>query len=45
MRNESEKVRHGAQLLMIEVDFTDEKLPERFCKSISSGMLITNYIL
>ena len=38
------RVRHGAQLLMIEVDFTEEKPLERFCKSMSSGMLTNNYM-
>ena len=32
------RVRQGA-LLLVEVDFTDEKALERFCKSIFDGML------
>ena len=33
------RVRQGATLPLVEVDFTDEKTLERFCKSISDGML------
>ena len=33
------RVRQGA-LPLVEVDFTDEKTLERFCKSISNGMLV-----
>ena len=31
------RVRQGASLPLVEVDFTDEKALERFCKSISDG--------
>ena len=33
------RVRQGA-LPLVEVDFTDEKSLEKFCKSISNGMLV-----
>ena len=33
------RVRQGASLPLVEVDFTDEKALERFCKSISDGII------
>ena len=33
------RVRQGATLPLVEVDFTDEKALKRFCQSISDGML------
>ena len=33
------RVRQGASLALVEVDFTDEKALERFCKSISDGII------
>ena len=38
------RVRQGATLPLVEVDFTDEKALERFCKSISDGMLTVSII-
>ena len=32
------RMRQGATLPLVEVDFTDEKALERFCKSMSDGM-------
>ena len=32
------RVRQGATLPLVEVDFTDEKALKRFCESISNGM-------
>ena len=38
------RVRQGATLPLVEVDFTDENALERFCKSISNGMFCNNII-
>ena len=34
------RVRQGATLPLVEVDFTDEKALEKFCKSISNGIYV-----
>ena len=39
------RVRQGATLPLVEVDFTDEKALERFCKSISNGICTVIFIM
>ena len=34
------RVRQGAALPLVEVDFTDERALERFCKSVSNGTYV-----